>query len=105
MTVEWTRTFQQIPFPYFLIRASPYDTGDEKRPASTYLLPQYVPTPSGPMANKPSTPTTTKGQNKVATVMKEYSKGDLKSSSGQKVTNPAQAKAIALSEARKREGK
>jgi hypothetical protein len=39
------------------------------------------------------------GQKKVATVMREYSKGKLKSSSGQKVTNPRQAKAIALSEA------
>jgi hypothetical protein len=38
------------------------------------------------------------GQKKVATVMREYSKGKLKSSSGQKVTNPRQAKAIALSE-------
>lgn len=41
----------------------------------------------------------TKGQKKVATVMKEYGKGKLKSSSGQKVKNPKQAIAIALSEA------
>ena len=40
-----------------------------------------------------------KGQKKVATVMREYSKGKLKSSSGQKVKNPKQAIAIALSEA------
>lgn len=48
------------------------------------------------------------GQKKVATVMREYSKGKLKSSSGQKVTNPRQAKAIALSEAgmsKKKKGK
>ena len=40
-----------------------------------------------------------KGQKKVATVMREYGKGKLKSSSGQKVKNPKQAIAIALSEA------
>ena len=40
-----------------------------------------------------------KGQKKVATVMREFSKGKLKSSSGQKVKNPKQAIAIALSEA------
>lgn len=44
--------------------------------------------------NKPQ-----RGQPKVAKVMKEFSKDSLKSSSGQKVTNPAQAKAIAMSEA------
>lgn len=49
------------------------------------------------------TPQTPKGQAKVATVMKEYGKGDLRSSSGAKVTTPAQAKAIALLEGRKRE--
>lgn len=37
---------------------------------------------------------------KVARVMKEYSAGKLKSSSGQKVTNPKQAIAIGLSEGR-----
>ncbi len=31
--------------------------------------------------------------------MREFSKGKLKSSSGQKVTKPSQAKAIAMSEA------
>lgn len=41
-----------------------------------------------------------KAQKKVGTVMREFAKGELKSSSGQKVTNPKQAKAIALSEAR-----
>jgi hypothetical protein len=40
-----------------------------------------------------------KKQAKVATVMKEYKAGKLKSSSGQKVTKPKQAVAIALSEA------
>lgn len=37
-------------------------------------------------------------QRKAATVMREYARGDLRSSSGQKVTNPKQAKAIAMSE-------
>ena len=36
---------------------------------------------------------------KVETVMKEFKQGKLKSSSGQKVTNPKQAIAIGLSEA------
>jgi hypothetical protein len=40
-----------------------------------------------------------KGQKKVATVMREFKAGKLKSSSGQKVTNPKQAIAIGLSEA------
>lgn len=39
--------------------------------------------------------------NKVQTVMGEFKSGKLKSSSGQKVTNPKQAVAIGLSEARK----
>ncbi|MDQ6675976.1 MAG: DUF6496 domain-containing protein [Acidobacteriota bacterium] len=37
---------------------------------------------------------------KVGTVMHEFKTGKLKSSSGQKVTNPKQAIAIGLSEAR-----
>jgi hypothetical protein len=40
-----------------------------------------------------------KPQAKVSRVMREFKKGDLKSSSGQKVTNPKQAIAIGLSEA------
>ena len=40
-----------------------------------------------------------KGQKKVATVMREFAKGKLKSSSGQKVTSRKMAQAIALSEA------
>jgi hypothetical protein len=40
-----------------------------------------------------------KKQAKVGTVMKEFKEGKLKSSSGQKVTNPKQAIAIGLSEA------
>jgi len=36
---------------------------------------------------------------KVQKVMREFKRGDLKSSSGQKVTNPKQAVAIGLSEA------
>lgn len=38
---------------------------------------------------------------KVKKVMSEFKSGSLKSSSGQKVTNPKQAVAIALSEARR----
>jgi len=38
-------------------------------------------------------------QSKVKTVMHEFKSGKLKSSSGDKVTNPKQAVAIALSEA------
>ena len=50
-----------------------------------------------------------KRQKKVRTVMREFKEGKLKSSSGQKVTNPKQAIAIGLSEAglskqRKKEG-
>ena len=40
-----------------------------------------------------------KKQAKVAKVMREFKAGELKSSSGQKVTNPKQAIAIGLSEA------
>ena len=39
--------------------------------------------------------------NKVEKVMKEFKGGDLKSSSGQKVTNPKQAIAIGISEQRR----
>lgn len=42
-----------------------------------------------------------KEQEKVGVVMKEFKEGELKSGSGEKVTDPAQAKAIALSEAEK----
>lgn len=44
-----------------------------------------------------------KGGKKIAKVMREYSSGTLHSGSkhGPKVTNPAQAKAIAMSEGRK----
>jgi hypothetical protein len=46
---------------------------------------------------------TSKGGKKVAKVMREFAHGDLHSGSksGPKVTNPAQAKAIAMSEGRK----
>jgi hypothetical protein len=40
-------------------------------------------------------------QGKVGKVMHEFKTGKLKSSSGQKVTNPKQGIAIALSEARR----
>jgi hypothetical protein len=43
----------------------------------------------------------TKAEKKISKVMTEYGKGKLKSSSGQKVKNPKQAIAIALSEAGK----
>ena len=39
------------------------------------------------------------GEKKIGIVMSEFKKHELKSSSGQKVTNPKQALAIALSEA------
>jgi hypothetical protein len=42
-----------------------------------------------------------KPKDKVETVMKEYKRGTLHSGSGEKVTNPKQAIAIGLSEARK----
>lgn len=48
-----------------------------------------------------------KKESKIGVVMKEFKRGDLKSSSGKKVTNPKQAIAIGLSEAgmsRKKEG-
>jgi hypothetical protein len=41
------------------------------------------------------------GKEKIQKVMHEYKRGTLKSSSGGKVTNPKQAQAIALSEARR----
>jgi hypothetical protein len=39
------------------------------------------------------------GKKKVSTVMKEYCKGKLNSSSGENITNRRQAIAVALSEA------
>jgi hypothetical protein len=41
-----------------------------------------------------------KSQKKIGKVMGEYKSGKLKSSSGQKVSNPKQAIAIAMSEAK-----
>lgn len=46
-----------------------------------------------------------KFQKKVATVMREYAAGKLKSGSGQKVKSREQAAAIGYSEARKMMGK
>ena len=43
-----------------------------------------------------------KMKNKVAKAMREYKAGKLKSSSGDKVTNPKQAVAIAMSKAEKK---
>jgi hypothetical protein len=43
-------------------------------------------------------------KDKIRTVMKEFKEGKLKSSSGQKVTNPKQAIAIGLSEQRAMKG-
>ena len=48
----------------------------------------------------PKKAATTKAKAKVGKVMHEYKHGTLKSSSGRKVTNPKQAIAIGLSEAR-----
>lgn len=48
------------------------------------------------MAKKSSPP----ANKKIATVMDEFKEGTLKSGSGEKVTNPKQAIAIGLSEAR-----
>ena len=42
------------------------------------------------------------GKKKIAKVMGEFKEGDLKSSSGQTVTNPKQAIAIAISSAKKK---
>jgi len=47
------------------------------------------------------TPKELKGKAKIGMVMKEFKKGTLRSGSGKKVINPAQAKAIALAEGRK----
>lgn len=44
-------------------------------------------------------------KDKIGVVMKEFKEGKLKSSSGQKVTNPKQAVAIGLSEQRAMEKK
>jgi hypothetical protein len=49
-------------------------------------------------------PDTSKMQKKVATVMREYKAGKLKSGSGQKVKSEQQAKAIAMNEGRKAGG-
>ncbi len=46
-----------------------------------------------------------KAQKEVKKAMDEYKEGDLKSSSGQKVTNRKQAVAIGLSKARKKGAK
>jgi hypothetical protein len=46
-----------------------------------------------------------KAARKVATVMHEFKEGTLRSSSGDKVTNPQQAVAIGLSEAREASAK
>jgi hypothetical protein len=42
-----------------------------------------------------------KGQRKIKKTMGEFKRGTLKSGSGAKVTKPAQAKAIALNQARR----
>lgn len=46
-------------------------------------------------------PSRERQQQKVAKVMREYARGTLKSSSGQKVTDPKQAAAIGYAEARR----
>lgn len=52
------------------------------------------------MPTKKSSSTKEKGKGKVEKVMHEYKHGDLKSSTGKKVTSRKQAVAIGLSEAR-----
>jgi hypothetical protein len=49
-------------------------------------------------------PDKNKMQSKVKKVMQEYSKGKLKTSGGDKVTKPAQAKAIAMQQGKKAGG-
>jgi len=46
-----------------------------------------------------------KSHKKMEDTMHEFKRGELKSGSGHKVTNPRQAKAIALSETREAGGK
>lgn len=59
-----------------------------------------------PAKKKRSIKSTPKGKRKVEIIMEEFKEGKLKSGgSGQQVTNPKQAIAIALSEQRKSEGK
>lgn len=53
-----------------------------------------------PQHQKPI-PDSPKAKGKFGKVMREFKKGTLKSSSGKKVTDPQQAKAIAASEARR----
>ena len=56
------------------------------------------------MPQRRSHPSTSGGpvnRRKVATVMREFKKGSLRSSSGDRVTTPTQGIAIALSEARR----
>jgi hypothetical protein len=60
----------------------------------------YEETESGKMV-KSAKGGMTKSQKKISSVMRRFKKDKLKSSSGQKVTNPKQAIAIALSEAGK----
>ena len=50
---------------------------------------------------KKPTPKGKKAEAKISKVMGEYKSGELKSSSGQEVTNPKQAIAISLSEAQR----
>lgn len=59
------------------------------------------------MAFERTTSMMSKKQKKVKKVMGEFKSGDLKSSSGDQVTNPKQAIAIAMSEAgiKKKKGK
>ena len=55
-----------------------------------------------PSGSRKPTPKGKKAEAKISKVMGEYKSGELKSSSGQEVTNPKQAKAIALNSARKK---
>lgn len=51
--------------------------------------------------SKKPIPKSSKAKHKIEKVMKEFKSGTLKSSSGDEVTDPRQAKAIAFSEARR----
>lgn len=57
------------------------------------------------MAKRKKVRTKTVGHRKMEMTMQEFSKGALRSSSGQLVTKPAQAKVIGLSKQRKADQK
>lgn len=70
------------------------------RPTSIFLLQTLMRSRSAGVNMKGQMKMSMQQQGKVGKVMHEFKAGKLKSSSGQKVTNPKQGIAIALSEAR-----